>query len=62
MVAAVVSWSISTFAPASPEKVAGHTLSESGLDISRWLPWYLFLAVYFLAILGCLAYFNTLAG
>ncbi len=62
VVAAVVSWGISTFAPASPEKVAGHTLSESGLDISRWLPWYLFLAVYFLAILGCLAYFNTLAS
>jgi SSS family solute:Na+ symporter len=59
--AAAVSLAVSTFVPASAEKVARHTLSGSGVDPKRWLPWYLFLAVYFLVILGCLAYMNTLA-
>ena len=61
VVAAIVSWGISAFAPAPAERAAGHTLSESGLDMRRWLPSYIILAVYFLVILGCLAYFNTLA-
>jgi SSS family solute:Na+ symporter len=62
VVAAVVALAVSIFLPVSPDKVAGHTLYGSGMDLKRWLPSYLLLAVYFLVILAGLAYANTLAG